>query len=153
VLLEQNVAASVAGGIVTYAVEGKQYVAVTAGNISRATFGGAGSPQVIIYTLGLAADQPNVVTAGAAMMPWDRTVSKDGKPDAKSGRGAYANYCAACHGSKGEGGVGPSLQGAKERLGFDLTLDRIKNPLPKMPRLPLDEQTLKNVTAYVETLK
>ncbi len=153
VLLEQNLAASIAGGIVTYAVAGKQYLAVTAGNISRMTFGGAGSPQVIIYTLGLKADEPKVVTAGPAKMPWDITVSKDGKPDAKAGRGVYATFCSACHGSKGEGGVGPSLQGASQRLGFEVTVDRIRNPLPGMPRLPLDEQTMKNVVAYVETLK
>ncbi len=38
------------GGVVTYAVGGKQYVAVLTGNVSRSTFGGAGSPTLSIFS-------------------------------------------------------------------------------------------------------
>lgn len=41
----------VAGGVVTYAVDGKQYVAFTSGNVSRITFGGLGDPSIIVLGL------------------------------------------------------------------------------------------------------
>jgi glucose dehydrogenase len=62
VVLQQTLAAGNAGGIVTYAAEGRQYIAVTSGNLSRSTFGEGGSPERVIYGLGLAADQPRLVT-------------------------------------------------------------------------------------------
>ncbi len=42
---------AVAGGVVTYAISGKQYVATTSGNVSRLTFGGLGSPTIIVMAL------------------------------------------------------------------------------------------------------
>ena len=41
-----------AGGVITYMREGRQYVAFTAGNVSRLTFGVVGSPTLLIYGLG-----------------------------------------------------------------------------------------------------
>ena len=41
----------IAGGVVTYAVEGKQYVAFTSGNVSRITFGELGDPSVIVLAV------------------------------------------------------------------------------------------------------
>ena len=40
-----------AGGVVTYEVGGKQYVAFASGNISRNAFGDLGLPSVVIMTL------------------------------------------------------------------------------------------------------
>jgi alcohol dehydrogenase (cytochrome c) len=42
---------SIAGGVITYAIGGKQYVAATSGNISRLTWGNGGSPALRIFTL------------------------------------------------------------------------------------------------------
>ena len=41
----------IAGGVVTYSINGKQYVAFTSGNVSRLTFGELGDPTVIILAL------------------------------------------------------------------------------------------------------
>ena len=41
----------IAGGVVTYSVKGKQYVALTSGNVSRITFGELGDPSVYILAL------------------------------------------------------------------------------------------------------
>ena len=41
----------IAGGVVTYSVKGKQYVAFTSGNVSRLTFGELGSPTIIVLAL------------------------------------------------------------------------------------------------------
>ena len=60
--------------------------------------------------------------------------------------------CANCHGGKGEGMTGPSLQGIGERMAMPRIVQWIKNPSEKMPKLfpqPLDHQSVKNVAAYV----
>jgi hypothetical protein len=41
----------IAGGIATYELDGKQYVAVTSGNVSRVTFGLLGDPTVIVMAV------------------------------------------------------------------------------------------------------
>ncbi len=51
VLFKGNTGGAIAGGVVTYMVGGKQYVATTSGNISRMTFQTTGSPRVIIGAL------------------------------------------------------------------------------------------------------
>ncbi len=41
-----------------------------------------------------------------------------GKGTVEEGRALYATQCIACHGPKGEGGVGPKLIGAEPKTGF-----------------------------------
>jgi alcohol dehydrogenase (cytochrome c) len=49
---------AIAGGVVTYAIGGKQYIATTSGNVSRTTFGVLGSPGVVVMTLAANVDKP-----------------------------------------------------------------------------------------------
>ncbi len=51
VLRKLDTGGAIAGGVVTYAIDGKQYVATTSGNISRLTFGGLGSPTIIVMAV------------------------------------------------------------------------------------------------------
>lgn len=51
VLLKYPTGGGLAGGVITYAVGGKQYVAMTSGNVSRTTFKTTGSPKIIIMAL------------------------------------------------------------------------------------------------------
>jgi glucose dehydrogenase len=51
VLFKDHTRGSIAGGVITYAVNGKQYVAATSGNISRFTWGAQGRPSLVLYTL------------------------------------------------------------------------------------------------------
>lgn len=51
VLLSKKMDGALGGGIITYAVKGKQYVAATTGNISRLTFGGDGNPSLVVFGL------------------------------------------------------------------------------------------------------
>lgn len=50
-LYQLQTGGAIAGGVVTYAIAGKQYVATTSGNVSRLTFGGLGSPSIIVLGL------------------------------------------------------------------------------------------------------
>jgi len=51
VLYKNKTKGSIAGGVVTYSVNGKQYIAATSGNISRLTWGVQGSPSMVVYAL------------------------------------------------------------------------------------------------------
>ena len=43
---------ALAGGVVTYEIGGRQYVALASGNVSRNAFGALGIPSVVIMALG-----------------------------------------------------------------------------------------------------
>jgi outer membrane protein assembly factor BamB len=63
VLYRFNTGGSIGGGVITYALDGKQYVAATSGTVS-AFFGGSGLPAVVIFAAGSGA-------APVAMEPLD----------------------------------------------------------------------------------
>lgn len=130
---------AVAGGVISYALGGTQYVASTSGNVSRLTFGASGSPTLILYKLGGKGDS--------------KLVSTTTDSGTVSGSTVYGKVCSACHGGSGEGGVGPSLKGLSARLSLDKTVEWIKNPSAKMPKLYpsiLDEASVKAVAAHVQ---
>jgi alcohol dehydrogenase (cytochrome c) len=51
VLYRFNTGGSIGGGVITYALDGKQYVAATSGTVS-AFFGGSGLPAVVVFAAG-----------------------------------------------------------------------------------------------------
>ncbi len=137
-----------AGGVITYMRNDKQYVALTSGNVSRITFGIVGSPTIVIYALGGTGATAQMAAPSAA-------VASTHAPDPAQGAALFGNVCAACHGGKGEGGVGPALIGLAKRLDLAATVKWIENPSAKMPKLypaPLDEQAVKDVASYVQGL-
>ncbi|MBI1891437.1 MAG: PQQ-binding-like beta-propeller repeat protein [Burkholderiales bacterium] len=90
VLVKVNTGGAVAGGIVTYAVKGKQYVATTSGNVSRGTFGALGVPTIIVMSLSAAPNAAPIVVDASVEEPafsfehsaptskWSRIVNKLG---------------------------------------------------------------------------
>lgn len=60
VLLSQKTDGSIAGGVLTYAVGGTQYVAFTSGNASRVTFRTSGHPTLVVMSLGAPATPRDV---------------------------------------------------------------------------------------------
>jgi PQQ-dependent dehydrogenase (methanol/ethanol family) len=54
VLYRFNTGGSIGGGVITYALDGKQYVATTSGTVS-AFFGGSGLPAVVVFAAGASA--------------------------------------------------------------------------------------------------
>ena len=88
VLLTRTLPGAIAGGIVTYTVGGKQYVATTSGNISRSTFKTGGSPTIVIMALGATGAPamsalPAVPPLGSSLEPAEpsnSTPSPKGKP-------------------------------------------------------------------------
>jgi mono/diheme cytochrome c family protein len=148
----------VAGGVVTYRVGGKQYVAATSGNVSRSgSFPMAmGSPKLIVMSL----DAPEGKTQKVTLPE----VSARGSDSTQSGYAAatsadpgkkvFQQICSACHGSQGEGGVGANLQLSQRDLAGVIAY--IKSPTGAMPKLypsPLGDADVANVAAYVMTLR
>ncbi len=144
---------AVAGGIITYALGGKQYLAIDSGNVSRLSFGENGKPSVIIYALGNEAGA--VVPVLAATVVADPAAIPGKDADADRGRDIYGKNCAACHGGSGEGAVGPALQGLHTRRDFAATVKWVTQPSSKMPKLYpsiLNAQGVADVAAYVQGL-
>ena len=148
-LYKFNTGGAVAGGVITYEIGGRQYVALTSGNVSRATFSGTtGSPKIVIMTIGLTKDEPQIVAVQEDAAPAVR--------GAAHGKTLYTQYCSACHGGAGEGAVGPALTGEAAKKSQVEVAEFIKNPIPPMPKLspaPLTDEDVEDLATYVESLK
>jgi len=146
-LYKANMGGAVAGGVVTYEVGGKQYLATTSGNISRATFKSTGTPTIVILTTGLAKDEPKIVAVAE---------EASSSSPAEHGKALFGQFCGACHGAQGEGGVGPALKGEAAKKSTPEVTAFIKNPKSPMPKLypaPLSDKDVSDVATFVETLK
>jgi len=136
---------ALAGGVVTYAHNGKQYVAFTSGNSSPASFGAAvGRPTLVVMSL-----PPALSRAVAAAPGGSKAASR------VRGRQVYAQACAGCHGPDGDKISGENLRtvglrkSAAEIAAFIL---KPVAPMPKVfpaPRTAEDERDLKDVAAFV----
>ncbi len=138
-LRKEPTGGSIAGGVVTYAREGKQYVAFTSGNVSPTAFGAVGRPSIVVMSLPASASQPAAAGSG----------------DLSRGRQIYMQACAVCHGPEGERVAGKELKSAKSRMNAEQLVALIKNPVPRMPqvfpepRTAEDERDLRDVAAFV----
>ena len=101
VLYRFNTGGSIGGGVITYAVDEKQYVAATSGTVS-AFFGGSGLPAVIIFAAGSGA-------ARAAMEPLDPDKAPIAAVDRFSEKAAHLQLRTA----------GNHLPGPNEPVDFD----------------------------------
>jgi alcohol dehydrogenase (cytochrome c) len=150
-LKKENLGGSLGGGIVTYRIAGKQYVATTAGNMSRSGLGTPGgyTPRLVVLATGLA---PTYQPLKSNAVPNGETENFGGD----LGRSAFNTYCAGCHGTRGEGGEGgPSLQAAARRLKVPELVAWIQNPAPPMPKMvpPITHAELDAIARYVEQMK
>ena len=151
-LLSMPTGGAVAGGVITYAIDGHQYVATTSGNISRTSFKSTGTPRIIV----LALDGPEhaTVLSAAAPDPDEATTRKLGFVDINWGKLEYEKLCMACHAPQGQGGSGPSLRDLKSRRSIDNTIDWIKHPKAPMPQLypaVLSEQDVADIATYIRS--
>ena len=137
---------ALAGGVVTYEMADRQYVAVASGNVSRNTFGVLGLPSIVILSL-------NGKSGGAASTPGQTAPGAPaGGPDPSKGRALYVQICASCHGSDGDMIADHKLSTLKGRRDQASTVTYVKNPKPPMPKMypdVLSEQNVVDVSAYV----
>jgi PQQ-dependent dehydrogenase (methanol/ethanol family) len=132
---------AIAGGIITYRIRGRQYLAVTSGNISRSSWTGAtGTPTMVIYAL---PEKAEAVADPASLTP-----------DPARGRALYASTCSGCHGATGEGGGGvPRL--TDYRVSQANAIKAIVDPGKGMPKFypgTLSAQDVADVAAFVRNV-
>jgi mono/diheme cytochrome c family protein len=124
---------------VTYAREGKQYVAFTSGNVSPTAFGSVGRPSIVVMSL------PTTTAPAAASTT----------PDAARGKQIYLQTCASCHGPEGDRIAGRELKSLKSRMNAAQLSAFILDPAPPMPklfpdpRMTEDERDIRDVAAFV----
>jgi alcohol dehydrogenase (cytochrome c) len=138
-LLKTATGGALAGGVVTYARDGKQYVAFTSGNASPASFGSVGRPSVVVMSLPAAPALPDAPDAA----------------DAARGKQVYVQDCSGCHGPDGDRIAGKDLKSVKERMTVGQVAAFILEPaapMPKVfpePRNARDERDVRDVAAFV----
>jgi mono/diheme cytochrome c family protein len=90
--------------------------------------------------------------ACGAATPAAAAQAEPGPGDPARGEALYGEMCAACHGTRGEGSVGPSLKDLHERREVASTVEWIKNPSVRMPKLfpsSMTAQDVNDVASYV----
>ena len=148
VVLKTQTGGALAGGVVTYELGGKQYVAFASGNVSRMAFGALGLPSVVIMALN-AGQAPG----GPARTPPSANGAA-GVPDLANGRKLYSQICISCHGPDGNLIADHKLSTLRARLDQAATIRSIKEPKPPMPKLYPDlikEQDVTDVADYLRT--
>ncbi|MGE0388032.1 MAG: PQQ-binding-like beta-propeller repeat protein [Gammaproteobacteria bacterium] len=114
VLRDHDAGGALAGGIVTYLHDERQYVAFTSGNISRgAAFGREFIPKLVIMAVDPGAGAPRRVAVPDIEPP---LLAPDGPTEAAyRGQALYRRWCQGCHGGA-EGGLAPVLRHLPSRL-------------------------------------
>jgi mono/diheme cytochrome c family protein len=146
VLHKASAGGAMAGGVVTYEQDGKQYVAFAAGNISRNAFGDLGFPSVVIMAL----DAKPVAGAQPAMLR--PAAGGNGSPNVAAGRRLYGQVCEACHGPDGNLIADKRLSTLASRLDQPATINYLKEPRAPMPKMYpdlLNEQNIQDVAAFL----
>ncbi len=137
---------AMAGGVVTYQIGGRQYVAFASGNVSRNTWGVAGAPSVVVMALdarpapGAQSSAPSIAAAAQA-------------PEPAHGKILFGQICASCHGPDGDMVDDHKLSTLKSRRDYASTVGFIENPAPPMPRLfpgTLSEPDVHDLAAYLQ---
>ena len=151
-LHKENLSGALAGGIITYEIGAKQFVAATVGNIGRLTFGNGGVPRLVVMTTGL---DPSYQTRKFVIEQPELSARAS---DPARGKTAYSQFCIACHGPQGEGvaGAGVPIQNESTRKDHAQLVAWIKDPLSPMPKLypsPLADDDVEAISRYVETFK
>ena len=132
-LLKTDTGGTMAGGVVTYDIAGRQYVAYTAGGLVRGNFvKEVIEPKVVIATLA-----PAGTTARRVVVPQLETTpprAPGGEPTHARGTALYAKLCTLCHGPEGEGMTAPRLRGVARRDDARPLAQIIRDPKPGMAR-------------------
>jgi alcohol dehydrogenase (cytochrome c) len=148
-LLRTAMTGPLAGGIVTYMIAGRQYVAFTTGNISRSAAELVGRPTMVIMALTDGAHPTVAQTVKKDDLAW--IISRPA--DAGRGKALYSQTCITCHGADGAMMPNYNLQGIKSRKDHAALAAWIKSPKAPMPRLfpsPFSAQDVEDIAAYVE---
>jgi len=137
---------SMAGGLVTYEQQGKQYVAFTSGNISRTLLGAYGRAANLIVM---------ALPKSAEAKPAKAKPRLSLKPDVNHGRNVYGALCSICHGVEGKRVPGTDMAKLSGTWNKEHLIKFIKEPSPAMAKTfaePLDENDEADIRDVTEFL-
>jgi alcohol dehydrogenase (cytochrome c) len=155
VLLETQTGGALAGGVVSYAVQGKQYIAYAAGGLVRGTFvNGVIEPKVVVATLA----PPNTLVRRIVEpeLEADPPLERPSDPAAAHGAILYATYCTLCHGAQGEGMTAPRLKGVAQRTDPRPAAEILRDPKPGMARFypgVLSDRDVEDLARFIDEWK
>lgn len=142
---------TMAGGVITYAQAGKQYVAFAAGSVVRGSFVKAvGYPKVVVMALGLKQDAPRIVQASTDHDPARELMTETQR--IAHGARLFGQVCATCHGGNGEGVSAPAIRGLgmKRNPGEIETVIKLpKAPMPKLYPDLLKETDVNDLVEFI----
>jgi alcohol dehydrogenase (cytochrome c) len=144
-LYTYDLGGSLGGGVITYTVGERQYVAVVAGNIARSGLGAHGIPTVTVLATGDTPAQP--LTTKVTFDPFRDELAKM-NPDAR-GSSLYARFCSTCHSSDGSGGIGPNLSAFRNSTTIAGVVKSPGSPMPKLYPAVLNDSDVKDVSDFV----
>lgn len=154
-LLKADTGGTMAGGVVTYSVAGKQYVAYAAGGVMRGNLVKAViEPKVVIATLNAPPGGPRRVVL-PSLDPTPPAATDAASAQARGGV-LYGKLCATCHGPQGDGMTAPRLRGIDTRSDRRPVAEIIKDPKPGMARVfpgVADERDVADLVRFLEGLK
>ena len=140
VLKRINAGGALNNGLISYAVNGTQYVAAAAGGLTLNCAGVAGPLRVVVYSLH-GSDTPKVVKLDRLKLP--------------SKEALFGLICANCHGETGNGGTAPSLL-RQTQMGDPKNLKAfLKTVPPPMPILYpglLEDDEVDMVAAFLKQI-
>ena len=139
----------------TYTVRGRQYIAVTSGNVSRVSFKSSGTPKVVVFST---APNAEMKTQYAGDDARQTSVDRQGREtvDLNWGKMVFQRHCSSCHGPQGQGLSAPSLVGIADRKSVEQVVQAVKTPALTMPGLYpalLSDDDVQDVVAYIRSLR
>lgn len=152
VLVSRDMGGALAGGVVTYMVGGRQYVAFTSGNVSRALWGTEGNPKVVVTAL----DAAPAAVASISLPEVNANGLASAQSSAALGQQKFGQFCSSCHGATGAGGGGgPNLKTASltDRAAIAAFVKKPPAPMPKLYPSPLSDADVTVIADYVVSLQ
>jgi alcohol dehydrogenase (cytochrome c) len=136
-------------GLISYALDGNQYLAAAAGGLTLNANGLSGPLRVIVYGLN-GSDTPKVVKLERG------SISPLPVTGELANRLAFGYFCGACHSSTGKtGGTGPPLVRQSQMGDLENLKTFLKSVPPPMPVLYpglLEDKDVEMLAAYIKTL-
>jgi len=132
-------------GLISYAVEGTQYVAAAVGGATENPSTVAGPLRVVVYGLH-GGDKPIVVALNRLAPAASGTLTAQHM--------AYVQACQQCHSDAGAGGSAPPLARQSQLADPELLKQFLATVLPPMPRLypgVLNDDDVRMLTEYLRT--
>ena len=148
ILFSRDIGGAMAGGVITYEIEGEQLVALATGNVSRLATVVKGLPSVVIMGLNPENSEQNPAEVALA----NTQISSTDAISIPNGRRLFESVCATCHGPDGNTLQDHALGSLAQRMDLIEITDYIKAPklpMPTMYPFVISDQDVLDVSSFI----